>query len=107
MKIRLLAFAFALLFGSPAFAANSTIEVWKSTTCQCCGYWVKHLEANGFDVKVNAADPSLLDRVRKDADIPDKLAACHTARSTATLSRGMFPAPTLSAFSMRSPMPLV
>ena len=35
MKLRLLAFAFALLFGSPAFAA----KVWKSTTCECCGNW--------------------------------------------------------------------
>ena len=50
-ELRLLAFAFALLFGSPAFAANPTIEVWKSTTCECCGNWVKHLEANGFDVR--------------------------------------------------------
>ena len=39
MKLRLLAFAFALLCGSPAFAANPTIEVWKSTTCECCGNW--------------------------------------------------------------------
>ena len=80
MKIRLLVFAFALLFGSPAFAANPTIEVWKSTTCECCGNWVKHLEANGFDVKVNSADTSMLDRVRKGAGISDKLAACHTAK---------------------------
>ena len=59
MKMRLLAFTFALLFGSPAFAANPTIDVWKSTTCECCGNWVKHLEANGFDVSVHAADTSL------------------------------------------------
>lgn len=80
MRVRLLAVAFALLFGSPAFAANPTIEIWKSTTCECCGNWVKHLEANGFDVTVHTADTSLLDRVRKDAGIPDKLAACHTAK---------------------------
>ena len=80
MKVRLLTMLLALLFGSPALAANPTIEVWKSTTCECCGNWVKHLEANGFDVKVSAADPSLLDRVRRDAGISDKLAACHTAK---------------------------
>ena len=91
MKLRLLAFAFALLFSSPAFAANPTIEVWKSTTCECCGNWVKHLEANGFDVKVNAADPSLLDRVRKDAGISDKLAACHTAKIEGFFIEGHVP----------------
>jgi hypothetical protein len=87
MKLRFLlaALVFILFCGSPLLAANSdtgspVIEVWKSTTCQCCGYWVKHLEANGFDVKVNTADTSLLNRVRKDAGIPDKLAGCHTAK---------------------------
>ena len=80
MKVPSLTLAFALLVGSPAFAANTTIEVWKNTTCECCGYWVKHLEANGFDVKVDAADTSLLNRVRKDAGIPEKLAGCHTAK---------------------------
>ena len=91
MQIRLIAFALALLFGSPAFAANPTIEVWKSTTCECCGNWVKHLEANGFDVKVHAADPSLLYRVRKDAGIPDKLAACHTAKIDSYIIEGHVP----------------
>ena len=88
MQIRLLALAFALLFSSPAFAANPTIEVWKSTTCECCFNWVKHLEANGFDVKVNAAETSLLDRVRKDAGISDKLAACHTSKIDGYFYRG-------------------
>ena len=92
MQIRLLALAFALLFGSPAFAANPTIEVWKSTTCECCFNWVKHLEANGFDVKVNAAETSLLDRVRKDAGISDKLAACHTAKIDGYFIEGHVPA---------------
>jgi hypothetical protein len=91
MLIRILAFAFALLFGSSAFAANPAIEVWKSTTCECCGNWVKHLEANGFDVTVNAADPSLLDRVRRDAGIPDKLAACHTAKIDGYFIEGHVP----------------
>jgi hypothetical protein len=57
MKIRLLAFDFALLLGLPTFAANPTIEVWKSTTGECCGNLVDHLKANGFGVKVNATDP--------------------------------------------------
>jgi hypothetical protein len=91
MKIRLLTFTFALVFGSPAFAANPTIEVWKSTTYECCSNWVKHLEANGFDVKVHTANTSLLDRVRKDAGIPDKLAACHTAKIDGYFIEGRVP----------------
>ena len=91
MKVRLLTMLLALLFGSPALAANPTIEVWKSTTCECCGNWVKHLEANGFDVKVNSADTSMLDRVRKGAGISDKLAACHTAKMDGYFIEGHVP----------------
>ena len=98
MKLRFLLVALVLILfrGSPLLAANSdtgspVIEVWKSTTCQCCGNWVKHLEANGFDAKVNAADPSLLDRVRKDAGISDKLAACHTAKIDGYFIEGHVP----------------
>jgi hypothetical protein len=91
MKMRLLTFSFALLFSSPAFAANPTIEVWKSATCECCGNWVKHLEASGFDVMVHTTNPSLLDRVRKDAGIPDKLAACHTAKIEGYFIEGHVP----------------
>ena len=105
MKIRLLVFAFALLVGSPAFAANTTIEVWKSKTCECCGNWVKHLEANGLDVKVNVADASMLDRVRRDAGIPDKLAACHTANIDGYFIEGHVPATDIKRLLVRSPMP--
>jgi hypothetical protein len=57
-----------------------SIEVWKSATCECCGNWVKHLEANGFAVKVNATDSAALERLKAQAGISSKLAACHTAK---------------------------
>ena len=40
---------------------------------------------------MNAADPSLLDRVRKDAGISDKLAACHTAKIEGFFIEGHVP----------------
>jgi hypothetical protein len=52
------------LSASPLSAAAdnpSSIEVWKSATCECCVNWVKHLEANGFVVKVNATEPEALE----------------------------------------------
>jgi hypothetical protein len=100
MRLRsLLAALTCILFcGSPALAANTdtgspVIEVWKSTTCECCGNWVKHLEANGFAVKVNAASPSMLDQLKKEAGIGDKLASCHTAKIDGYLIEGHVPAP--------------
>ena len=93
----LAALAFAILCGSPVLAADSdsgspAIEVWKSTTCECCGNWVKHLEANGFTVKVNAASPSMLEQLKKEAGIGDKLASCHTAKVDGYVVEGHVPA---------------
>jgi len=56
--------------------ARLLVEVWKDPNCGCCQEWVKHLEANGFAVKVihgsNAA-------MRAKLGIPEQLGSCHTA----------------------------
>ena len=94
--IERLAFAVlaAMLLAYPAQAApEAKIEVWKSATCECCINWVKHLEANGFAVKVNAAEPSTLDRLKAQWGIGKKLASCHTAKIGPYVIEGHVPAP--------------
>ena len=51
------------------------VEVWKDPNCGCCGDWVKHLEANGFAVKVNDSGNNAM---RAKLGIPPKLGSCHT-----------------------------
>ena len=83
----------ALLWASPALAAAATsVEVWKSATCKCCINWVKHLEANGFAVTVNTADPSMLDRIKRQSGIGENIAACHTAKIGPYVVEGHVPA---------------
>jgi hypothetical protein len=86
--------AITLLFTTSAFAETSppSIEVWKSATCQCCGKWVSHLEANGFAVKTNAADPSTLKAIKRDASVPERLDACHTGKIDGYVIEGHVPA---------------
>lgn len=82
-------------FALPLHAAadNSPgIEVWKSATCECCGNWVKHLEANGFAVKANATEPSALERLKAQVGIGSKLASCHTAKIDSYIIEGHVPA---------------
>jgi hypothetical protein len=89
------AFCLALLVSSPAFAATEddlSIEVWKSPTCGCCGKWVKHLEEKGFAVKANNTSSAMLDRIRRQAGIEDKLASCHTAKIEGYTIEGHVPA---------------
>jgi hypothetical protein len=94
----------ALALASPAFAAaENGIEVWKSATCRCCINWVKHLEANGFDVTVNAADTSMLDRIKRKSGIGEKLASCHTAKIGGYVIEGHVPAPEIRRLLAEQP----
>ena len=83
MLMRTLLVLSLMIFGvAPVAAADkpSSVEVWKSETCKCCGAWVKHLEANGFAVKVNGTDTGALAALKRQVGISDKLASCHTAK---------------------------
>ena len=94
MTMRILLLLSLMIFGvAPASAADTvpSIEVWKSATCKCCGAWVKHLEADGFTVKVNAAEPSTLASLKRQAGIGDKLASCHTAMIDGYVIEGHVP----------------
>jgi hypothetical protein len=94
----------ALLWASPALAAAETsIEVWKSATCKCCINWVKHLEANGFVVTVNAADPSMLDRIKRQSGIGQEIASCHTAKIGPYVIEGHVPAPDIKRLVAEQP----
>ena len=57
-------------------AAPVLVEVWKDPNCGCCGDWVKHLEANGFKVKVNDTGNTAM---RAKLRIDTKYGSCHTA----------------------------
>lgn len=87
------AFLLAITWMRPDLAAAKTpAEVWKSPSCECCGAWVEHLEANGFDVKVSPTAPSMLDKIKRQAGIGEDLAACHTAKIGAYVIEGHVPA---------------
>jgi hypothetical protein len=94
MTLRMLLLLFLVIVGTASAGATDTapsIEVWKSATCSCCGAWVKHLEANGFAVKVNAADAGVLAELKRQSGIGDKLASCHTAKIDGYVIEGHVP----------------
>jgi hypothetical protein len=94
----------AMLWAAPAHAAaEDSIEVWKSDSCRCCINWVKHLEANGFAVKVHAADPSMLDEIKQKWGIGEKLASCHTGKIGPYVIEGHVPAPDIKRLVAEEP----
>ena len=94
----------AMLLVYPSYAApEPEIEVWKSATCKCCINWVKHLEAHGFAVTVNAADPSMLDRIKRQSGIGQEIASCHTAKIGPYVIEGHVPAPDIKRLVAEQP----
>lgn len=82
MKRRYLLQTLAGLAGAcpltPALMAQTRpqVEVWKDPDCGCCADWVKHMEDNGFQVRVHDSGNAA---ARKRLGLPEKLGSCHTA----------------------------
>jgi hypothetical protein len=76
----------------PTFAAGALppVEVFRSPSCGCCGAWVDHLKAAGFDVKVTMVDDT--SAARRKYGLPDKFGSCHTAVVAGYVVEGHVPA---------------
>lgn len=68
------------------------IEVWKSPTCGCCTDWIKHLEANGFEVKTHEVSDAAKTSLRAQLGLADKFGSCHTAVASGYVVEGHVPA---------------
>ena len=86
--------ALAVLTVAPLAAgaqpALPLVEIYKSPGCGCCKDWIKHLEANGFKVKVNDVEDSRTWRAR--FGMPEKFGSCHTAVVGGYVAEGHAPA---------------
>jgi hypothetical protein len=89
----LLGLAGALAVGQPAWAATGPlppVDVFKNPSCGCCGAWVDHLKAAGFQVRVTEVTDTAV--VRKQQGMPEKFGSCHTARVGGYVLEGHVPA---------------
>ena len=91
MKRRTL-IASALAAATLPLQAQTTrlVEVWKDPDCGCCKEWVKHLQANGFQVIAHDVDGPA--DMRAKLGMPDAYGSCHTARVQGYLLEGHVPA---------------
>jgi len=65
------------LFAGSALAARESVDVYKSAGCGCCGEWIRHMRANGFEVR--AYDVPEPGEYRRRYGVPQALGSCHTA----------------------------
>jgi hypothetical protein len=82
----------ALMAGVVSFSALAAeqMTVYKSQYCGCCKAWVKHLEGNGFEVKV--IETEQLQPIKEKYGITPKLASCHTGVVNGYVVEGHVPA---------------
>ena len=66
------------------------MTVWKSPWCGCCGDWIEHMTAAGFEVQVEEVED--LGLVKRMASVPGDLQSCHTARVGGYTVEGHVPA---------------
>lgn len=71
-------------------SAETHMVVYKTSTCGCCGKWVEHLEANGFQVEVNEV-ADIVEQGRA-LGVPDELRSCHTGTIGGYAIEGHVPA---------------
>lgn len=101
--------AFTLSFGAlalvaaPAFAASALprVQVYRSPSCGCCGAWVKHLQAAGFQVRTEMVDDPGV--IRRRHGLADRYASCHTAVVAGYAVEGHVPAADLERLLALAP----
>lgn len=68
--------AAGLLPARPGQGATPPASIYMSRSCGCCGEWVKHLRANGFEVHAQYVDD--VTAVKRRHGVPQELWSCHT-----------------------------
>lgn len=85
--------AITMLMTAPSMAASSKtpeITVYREPSCSCCGGWIAHLAAEGFQPKEIAT--SNMDTLKQQHGVTNELASCHTAVIQGYVIEGHVPA---------------
>ena len=93
----------ALFFPATGASAQQakTLEVWKNPTCGCCGAWVAHMKAAGFDVRVHNTEK--LSEIKSANSVPQNLMSCHTAKIGGYVIEGHVPASAVKKLLLTKP----
>lgn len=97
-----LAATFLALAAPLALAGGGhAVDMYKNAACGCCDEWAKHLEKNGFKVRIHeVADASAW---RRKAGIPDTYGSCHTAMVGGYAVEGHVPAADIKRLLQKRP----
>jgi hypothetical protein len=66
------------------------INVYRSPDCTCCGGWIDHVKAQGFEIQ-DFPTPDI-EAIKQRYKVPDNLVSCHTAIVNGYVIEGHVPA---------------
>jgi len=76
--------------GAAGAEPSTSLTVYKSPSCGCCGGWVDHMKAAGFTVTTKDTDE--MDTVKAMLGVPADMGSCHTATIDGYVVEGHVPA---------------
>ena len=83
---------------------KTPITVYKSPSCGCCGKWIEHIAANGFEPKViDIADGARLEELKTTSGVPEAMRSCHLALVGAYAVEGHVPADLITRMLREQP----
>lgn len=82
-------------------AALPRMVVNKSASCGCCGLWVEHMRAAGFEVEVRNSDN--VHPVKERVGVPVGKGSCHTAEVGGYFVEGHVPADDIKRLLAQKP----
>lgn len=87
---------------SSAQTLREHLTVYKSPPCGCCGEWVEHVKAAGFQSSIE--HPEDLTGIKDKLGVPNDLRSCHTTISNnGFVFEGHIPARYIQAFLANPP----
>src|SRR5688572_1526919 len=103
MKAMAAGFVSMLIADRDVFAApaKKLITVYKSPTCGCCGKWVDHVRAAGYQVKTIDVDD--VTPFKQKYGVPLDLASCHTGVVDGYAIEGHVPADVIDRLLKEKP----
>ena len=75
---------------TPLKSTPLNATVYHSPDCNCCGGWIDHLKAQGFQI-TDFSTPDI-ETVKQKYNVPDNLSSCHTAIVNGYVIEGHVPA---------------
>ncbi len=82
-------------------ALSSEMTVFRSPTCGCCGQWIEHVEAAGFQVNDEVTED--MAAVKQQYGVPQNLTSCHTTVVGDYVIEGHVPAEDIQRLLVEKP----